>query len=201
MAPGLNIASQNQVELDKPATRAYRKNYYLYSISTKASKALSRSFCPSFPHRKQVQANAQKAHVAVPTDVKETADKVEKVSFNWAKLIARIYEADPLICSNCGKKIKIIAFVTHSSQIWRILTGIGWPTDIPKFDPEYQIVTWDICQLIPGTENGFSKIASQINPEIGPDPPLQHYPAPIYESYDRDAPHWDDYGDPPHWQD
>jgi hypothetical protein len=82
-------------------------------------------FAPHSPHRKQVAANAQKARVAVPTDVKETSDKVEKVSFNWAKLIARIYEVDPLICSNCGKKIKIIAFVTHSSQIWRILHGIG----------------------------------------------------------------------------
>jgi hypothetical protein len=28
---------------------------------------------------------------------KQTTDKVEKVSFNWRKLIARIYEADPLI--------------------------------------------------------------------------------------------------------
>jgi len=51
-------------------------------------------FAPHSPHRKKVAANAQKARV-IQTDVKETAEKVEKVSFNWAKLIARIYEVDP----------------------------------------------------------------------------------------------------------
>lgn len=130
----------------------------------------------------------------MPTDVKETADKVGKVSFNWAKLIARIYEVDPLICSNCGKKIKIIAFVTHSSQIWRILKGIGLPTDIHEFDPEYELQTYDVCQLMPGTTDGFSEITSQIHPEAGPDPP-------VYDDYDRDSPHWDDHSDSPHWED
>lgn len=32
-------------------------------------------FAPHSPHRKQVRANAQKARVQVPTDVKETAEK------------------------------------------------------------------------------------------------------------------------------
>ena len=107
----------------------------------------------------------------MPPEVKEIADKVEKVTFNWAKLIARIYEVNPLICSNCGKEIKIIAFVTHSSQIWRILRGIGWPTEVPEFDPEYEIVSWHICQHVPETEDGFPEIESQLHPEAGPDPP------------------------------
>jgi len=149
-------------------------------------------FAPSSPLRKKVAVNAQKAHVQVPPEVQETAQKVEKATFNWAKLIARIYEVNPLICSNCGKEIKIIAFVTHSSQIWRILRGIGWPTEAPEFDPEYEIVTWNISQLVSGTGDGFPEINSQVHPEIGPDPPWQDYPDPIYEGYDRDPPHWED---------
>jgi hypothetical protein len=35
--------------------------------------------------------------------VQEAVEKVGKVSLNWAKLIARIYEVDPLICI-CGKE-------------------------------------------------------------------------------------------------
>jgi len=151
-------------------------------------------FAPSSPLRTKVAANAQKARVEVPSEVKETVEKVEKVSFTWAKLIARIYEVNPLICVSCGKEIKIIAFVTHSSQIWRILKGIDWPTDIPEFDSEYEIVTWNICQLVPETEDGFPDMISQVHPEIGPDPPWHDYVAP-------DPPHWDDNNDSPHWED
>jgi len=86
--------------------------------------------------------------------LQEEAEKVEKVSLNWAKLIARIYEDNPLVC-DCGKEIKITAFVTHSAQIWRILRGIGWPTEIPEFDPLYDFADFEICQLVSGTEDGF----------------------------------------------
>jgi hypothetical protein len=44
----------------------------------------------------------------VPPLVQEVVDKVEKVSFTWAKLIARIYETNPLLCT-CGKEIKILS--------------------------------------------------------------------------------------------
>jgi hypothetical protein len=139
--------------------------------------------------------------VTVPAEVKETAEKVENVSFNWAKLISRIYEVNPLICSNCGKEIKIIAFITHSSQIWRILRGIGWPADIPEFDSEYDLHTYEVCQLIPGTADGFPEIECQVHPEIGPDPPCQDCLDPVYEGVDLDSPYWEDHSDPPHWED
>ena len=77
-------------------------------------------------------------------------EKIEKVSFSWGKLIARIYETNPLICS-CGKEIKITLFVTNSLDIHRILNGIGWPTEIPEFDPPYdfsEIITRN-CRWVP----------------------------------------------------
>jgi len=30
---------------------------------------------------------------------------------SWARLIQKIYEVDPLICSCCGSQMKIIAFI------------------------------------------------------------------------------------------
>ena len=101
-------------------------------------------FASSSPLRKKVVAGVRKAP-EVKQEIQETVNKVEKVSLNWAKLIARIYEVDPLTCTDCGKKIKIIAFVTHTAQIKRILSGIGWPFEVLEFDPPYEL--WNICQL------------------------------------------------------
>jgi hypothetical protein len=129
-------------------------------------------FAPNSPLRKKVALNAQK--LSSHSDMSESALKIEKITSNWAKLICRIYEVNPLICTGCGKNIRIISFVTHREAIWRILRGIGLPSEVPEFDPAYDITERDICQLIPGTIDGFWE-----------DVPLQHYVGP----------------DPPHWQD
>ena len=81
--------------------------------------------------------------------------------------------------------------MTHSTQIWRILKGIGWPTDIPEFDPD-QEACHDICQLAPGTEDGFpEEISLEVHHEIGLDPPWQDY---------ADPPHWNSPWDPSFWE-
>ena len=79
----------------------------------------------------------------VPPAIGEAAKKTSKVSFTWAKLIARIYEVDPLLCL-CGKEMKITKIVTHPTEIWRILSKIGWPTTTPEFDEPQDLAEWDI---------------------------------------------------------
>jgi hypothetical protein len=54
---------------------------------------------------------------AVETARQDVQEAVDKVSRSWAKLIARIYEVDPLTCTGCGKKIKITSFITNAAQI------------------------------------------------------------------------------------
>jgi hypothetical protein len=149
-------------------------------------------FASNSPLRKQVAANAQKRLGSKPQVMQETAKMVEKASRTWAQLIARIYEINPLICTTCGKKIKIIAFITHSAQIRRILSGIGWPIEAPEFDPAYDIITWDICQLVPDTHNGFPEFFEERIYKTGPDPPYIE---------EIDPPHCEDIFDPPHWED
>jgi hypothetical protein len=43
----------------------------------------------------------------------------------WARLIAKIYQADPLICTRCGQKMKMIAFLTDRVSIRRMLDHLG----------------------------------------------------------------------------
>lgn len=138
---------------------------------------------PCSPLRKQIAANAQKRIDAVSKTKQKTDEKVTKASKGWAQLIARMYEVDPLTCANCGKKIKIITFVTHPEHIRRILRGIGWPTIIPAFDPPPQEHCDDICQLDPNTPDGFPISEVQVHYDAGPDPPFMA---------EFDPPHWKD---------
>ncbi len=40
---------------------------------------------------------------------------------SWARLIARIYEVDPLVCPRCGDELKVVAAITDPRLIDRIL--------------------------------------------------------------------------------
>jgi hypothetical protein len=55
--------------------------------------------------------------------------------YSWAKLIARVYETDPLQCGRCGGRMKIIAFVMQASEIRQILAHVGLPVEAPRTHP------------------------------------------------------------------
>jgi hypothetical protein len=79
--------------------------------------------------------------------------------------------------------MKIIKIVTNPTQIWRILKKIDWSTTAPDFDEPQDLAEWDICQLVPGTIDGFPQAYDSLLTS-GPDPP-----------------EFDDNIDPPHWED
>ena len=54
-----------------------------------------------------------------------TAWPASTAHYLWAALIARIYEVFPLICPHCGGPMRIIAFITFSAGIHKILEHIG----------------------------------------------------------------------------
>ena len=43
----------------------------------------------------------------------------------WAVLIARIYKVFPLLCPMCGGQMRLIAFITHSTDFRQIQDHIG----------------------------------------------------------------------------
>jgi Transposase zinc-binding domain/Putative transposase len=51
---------------------------------------------------------------------------------SWARLIARVYQLDPLVCLRCGQRMSILAFVTDQHSIRRILEHFGLPP--PELD-------------------------------------------------------------------
>ena len=44
---------------------------------------------------------------------------------NWARLIQKIYEVDPLTCAKCQGKMRIIAFIEDQEVIKKILKHLG----------------------------------------------------------------------------
>jgi len=55
---------------------------------------------------------------------------------NWARLIQKIYQVDPLLCPKCRGPMKVIAFIEDDALIKKILVHLGlWDTrnhDPPK---------------------------------------------------------------------
>jgi hypothetical protein len=58
----------------------------------------------------------------------------------WARLIAFVWEVDPLLCPACGQEMKIVAVITASSVVARILDHrarkkVSGPDPPPRGDP------------------------------------------------------------------
>ena len=52
-------------------------------------------------------------------------EPIHKPSANWARLIKKVFEFDPLLCSKCGSTMKIKAFITDYNEISRITKNLG----------------------------------------------------------------------------
>jgi hypothetical protein len=87
----------------------------------------------------------------------------------WAQLLARIYEAFPLLCAFCGAQMSIVAFLTDPTSVREILAPLGEPIRPPVTAPARAPPLWDI----PGAGHGDF------------DPYVQ--PAPAYEFDQRIA--------------
>lgn len=44
-----------------------------------------------------------------------------RCSPTWARLIAKVFQADPLVCRRCGGPLKVVAYITDSLAIRQIL--------------------------------------------------------------------------------
>ena len=46
---------------------------------------------------------------------------VRSIRRSWARLIKKVYEADPLICPRCGRPLKIVSLIDDCAVIERML--------------------------------------------------------------------------------
>jgi hypothetical protein len=74
---------------------------------------------------------------------------------NWARLIQKIYEVDPLVCPKCQGVMKVIAFIEQRQVIEKILRHLKmWDTHNhdppPHNSPHMPELTYDgsDCQIL-----------------------------------------------------
>lgn len=55
----------------------------------------------------------------------------------WARLLAKVYEVDPLVCPKCGAEMKVIAIIEDPDKLKRILRHlVTTGRSPPGFDPD-----------------------------------------------------------------
>lgn len=72
----------------------------------------------------------QKVAEFAPARIQEPLTSKAEFRKNWARLIQKIYEVDPLLCPECGGTMRVIAFIEEQSVIEKILKHLGlWLTN------------------------------------------------------------------------
>jgi hypothetical protein len=57
-----------------------------------------------------------------PLALRMSEEKLKPVpSKNWAAMIRKVYEVDPMLCPKCGGTMKVVAFLTDFSVVDRII--------------------------------------------------------------------------------
>jgi len=64
-------------------------------------------------------------------------------------LIARIYEVFPLLCRHGGAEMRIIAFITDTASVTRILEHIGEPFKAPALSPVHHCASQPCFACVP----------------------------------------------------
>lgn len=76
--------------------------------------------------------------VEKPGEAKVEAEPANRrrCSASWARLIAKVFHADPLTCRKCGGKLKVVAYLHDTVAIKQILDYLGLsPPEEPKPPP------------------------------------------------------------------
>ncbi|MDY7037786.1 MAG: hypothetical protein SV375_16685 [Thermodesulfobacteriota bacterium] len=63
---------------------------------------------------------------------------------NWARLIQKIYEVDPLTCPKCKGRMRILAFIADEEVIKKILKHLGLWDQKARPPPKVTATTPDI---------------------------------------------------------
>ena len=115
---------------------------------------------PNSPLRASLVAEASRglAKARLRKKVDGAKEAVSRSVRSWAACLARVFEVDPLVCPRCAATMVPIAIIMKDSELVRLLTSLGLPTDFPKTKPARSKLAEAMCGP-PGDE-------CQIDPRV-----------------------------------
>ena len=115
-----------------PRPRTHRHRYYGV-------------LAPNAPLRSAVTALAPAAVPPAPTSSANDEQTSHRAvaRYLWAMLLARIYEAFPLLCPICHAEMRIIAFINEAPTVKKILEHIGESSQPPRIAPARGPPLWE----------------------------------------------------------
>jgi hypothetical protein len=119
-----------------PPPRAHRHRYYGVLAPNASLRAVVTALAP--------------VQVIAPVASANTEDEpLNRAAshYLWAMLLARIYEAFPLVCPICHAQMRIISFITDASAVRKILDHIGESAQPPKIAPARGPPLWEAAMV------------------------------------------------------
>ncbi len=141
------LALLSRLAATVPPPRRHGTHYYgVLSAHAKLREKVIESAGPSAAVAARLWEAARRMDIVALTpledgDTEEAGESFEPEAFPRtfpyarAMLLARIYEALPLVCPRCGSSMRIIAFITNASDVKRILEHIGEASEPPVVSP------------------------------------------------------------------
>jgi len=74
---------------------------------------------------KSDQTCSARSHLPAGASYRREPTPKRRYPPNWARLISKVYHADPLVCRQGGGKLKVVAYVSDEISVKRILTHLG----------------------------------------------------------------------------
>ena len=105
----------------------------------------------------------------------EAEISTEEFRRNWARLIKKVYHADPLLCPKCSGHMRFISFIEDKETIKKILVHLGlWETrnhDPPpckvdmhkylQYIPEIKETVYDDFSQLTPYDDDYSQVAEE----------------------------------------
>ena len=119
-----------------PRGSQYVRRYGLYASRTKGK-------WPDMPHVMRLapagwKAERLKASESVESYYEESTVSDQESRSTWARLIAQVYEVDPLTCRRCGSPMRILAVITDPAEVKKILRHlVKVDRSPPGLDPSF----------------------------------------------------------------
>ena len=104
----------------------------------------------------KAQAPATKS----PTQPERVSEFATRAKAAWARLIRKVYEADPLECPKCKGPMRIIALIEDPAVVRRILEHLGrWAPEATERGPPTARIEWPANAVLPLTYHPLPDIA------------------------------------------